>query len=53
MNTHVGINEAAQLLREAVQELNSTLEEVASATGMVNTMLDTISKSMAKVHIKL
>ena len=50
MNTHEGINEAAQLLHEAVQELMSTLEEVASSTGMVNTMLDTISKSMAKVQ---
>jgi len=53
INTHTGINEAADTMRDSMQELNQTLEEAASATGNVSTMIDSLNKSLAKTEERI
>nr|XP_005168939.1 talin-2 isoform X2 [Danio rerio] len=48
-HTHDAIAEAAQLMREAVDDLLLTLNEAASEVGMVSGMVDSIADSMGKL----
>ncbi|KAL0188324.1 hypothetical protein M9458_015423, partial [Cirrhinus mrigala] len=47
-HTHDAIAEAAQLMREAVDDLLLTLNEAASEVGMVGGMVDSIADAMGK-----
>ena len=44
------MSEAAGCLRDATNDLLSSMEEAASASGAVTTMIDNISKAIAKVY---
>uniref|UniRef100_A0A672PCW5 Talin-2-like n=1 Tax=Sinocyclocheilus grahami TaxID=75366 RepID=A0A672PCW5_SINGR len=48
-HTHDAIAEAAQLMREAVDDLLLTLNEAASEVGMVGGMVDLIADAMGKL----
>ncbi|XP_051578035.1 talin-2-like [Myxocyprinus asiaticus] len=48
-HTHDAIAEAAQLMREAVDDLMLTLNEAASEVGMVSGMVDSIADAMGKL----
>lgn len=48
-HTHDAIAEAAQLMKEAVDDIMVTLNEAASEVGMVGGMVDSIADAMAKV----
>uniref|UniRef100_A0A8C1VJY6 Talin 2a n=1 Tax=Cyprinus carpio TaxID=7962 RepID=A0A8C1VJY6_CYPCA len=48
-HTHEAIAEAAQLMREAVDDLLLTLNEAASEVGMVSGMVDLIADAMCKL----
>ncbi|XP_038046321.1 talin-1-like isoform X5 [Patiria miniata] len=48
VHTHSAIDEAAQGMKEAVDDLNTMLEEAASEFGIVSGMVDTISKAILK-----
>uniref|UniRef100_A0A9J8CDI8 Talin 2a n=1 Tax=Cyprinus carpio carpio TaxID=630221 RepID=A0A9J8CDI8_CYPCA len=48
-HTHEAIAEAAQLMREAVDDLLLTLNEAASEVGMVSGMVDLIADAMGKL----
>ncbi|XP_071788038.1 talin-1-like isoform X4 [Asterias amurensis] len=48
IHTHSAIDEAAQGMKEAVDDLNTMLEEAASEFGIVSGMVDTISKAIIK-----
>ncbi|XP_059205203.1 talin-2a [Centropristis striata] len=48
-HTHDAIAEAAQLMKEAVDDIMVTLNEAASEVGMVGGMVDSIAESMAKL----
>ncbi len=48
IHTHSAIDEAAQGMKEAVDDLNTMLEEAASEFGIVSGMVDTISKAILK-----
>ncbi|XP_065123839.1 talin-2a isoform X2 [Paramisgurnus dabryanus] len=48
-HTHDAIAEAAQLMREAVDDLMVTLNEAASEVGMVSGMVDLIADAMGKL----
>ncbi|KAG9489639.1 hypothetical protein GDO78_005541 [Eleutherodactylus coqui] len=48
-NTHDAIAEAAQLMKEAVDDLMITLNEAASEVGMVGGMVDSIADAMNKL----
>uniref|UniRef100_A0A671SQ88 Talin-2-like n=1 Tax=Sinocyclocheilus anshuiensis TaxID=1608454 RepID=A0A671SQ88_9TELE len=48
-HTHDAIAEAAQLMREAVDDLLLTLNEAASEVGMVSGMVDSIADAMGKL----
>uniref|UniRef100_A0A8C1G2V0 Talin 2a n=1 Tax=Cyprinus carpio carpio TaxID=630221 RepID=A0A8C1G2V0_CYPCA len=48
-HTHDAIAEAAQLMREAVDDLLLTLNEAASEVGMVSGMVDSIADAMGKI----
>ncbi|RXN04123.1 talin-2 isoform X1 [Labeo rohita] len=48
-HTHDAIAEAAQLMREAVDDLLLTLNEAASEVGMVGGMVDSIADAMGKL----
>ncbi|XP_022084653.1 talin-1-like isoform X5 [Acanthaster planci] len=48
VHTHAAIDEAAQGMKEAVDDLNTMLEEAASEFGIVSGMVDTISKAILK-----
>ncbi|XP_051512517.1 talin-2-like [Myxocyprinus asiaticus] len=48
-HTHDAIAEAAQLMREAVDDLMVTLNEAASEVGMVSGMVDSIADAMGKL----
>ena len=50
MEVHSAIDEAADGAKEMLQELIDTLEQVASAAGIVTNMVDTISRSIARVR---
>lgn len=46
VHTHPAVNEAAQGMKEAVDDLLATLEEAASEFGIVTGMVDSISKAI-------
>ncbi|XP_077328905.1 talin-2 isoform X1 [Lithobates pipiens] len=48
-HTHDAIAEAAQLMKEAVDDLMITLNEAASEVGMVGGMVDSIADAMSKL----
>lgn len=48
-HTHDAILEAAQLMKEAVDDIMVTLNEAASEVGMVANMVDSIAEAMSKV----
>uniref|UniRef100_A0A671P3T1 Talin-2-like n=2 Tax=Sinocyclocheilus anshuiensis TaxID=1608454 RepID=A0A671P3T1_9TELE len=48
-HTHDAIAEAAQLMREAVDDLLLTLNEAASEVGIVSGMVDSIADAMGKL----
>ncbi|XP_057190144.1 talin-2a [Triplophysa rosa] len=48
-HTHDAIAEAAQLMREAVDDLMLTLNEAASEVGLVSGMVDLIADAMGKL----
>ncbi|CAB1339185.1 unnamed protein product [Coregonus sp. 'balchen'] len=48
-HTHDAIAEAAQLMREAVDDIMVTLNEAASEGGMVGGMVDSIAEAMGRV----
>ena len=48
-HTHDAIAEAAQLMKEAVDDIMVTLNEAASEVGMVGGMVESIAEAMAKV----
>lgn len=48
-HTHDAITEAAQLMKEAVDDIMVTLNEAASEVGMVGNMVDSIAEAMSKV----
>ena len=52
-HTHGAIDEAADSMKEMLQELIQTLEEAASAAGFTTSMIDTISKALSKTDEKL
>uniref|UniRef100_A0A7N8XVF2 Talin 2a n=1 Tax=Mastacembelus armatus TaxID=205130 RepID=A0A7N8XVF2_9TELE len=49
-HTHDAIAEAAQLMKEAVDDIMVTLNEAASEVGMVGGMVESIAEAMAKVN---
>lgn len=52
-HTHDAILEAAQLMKEAVDDIMVTLNEAASEVGMVGNMVDSIAEAMSKVSEEL
>uniref|UniRef100_A0A665TWR0 Talin-2-like n=1 Tax=Echeneis naucrates TaxID=173247 RepID=A0A665TWR0_ECHNA len=48
-HTHDAIAEAAQLMKEAVDDIMMTLNEAASEVGMVGGMVESIAEAMAKL----
>ncbi|XP_064596457.1 talin-1-like [Liolophura sinensis] len=48
VHTHKTIEEAADSMREVLQDLLKTLEEAASQAGLVTSMLDSITKSITR-----
>uniref|UniRef100_A0A672IWG5 I/LWEQ domain-containing protein n=1 Tax=Salarias fasciatus TaxID=181472 RepID=A0A672IWG5_SALFA len=48
-HTHDAISEAAQLMREAVDDIMVTLNEAASEGGMVGGMVESIAESMGRL----
>lgn len=50
-HTHDAIAEAAQLMKEAVDDIMVTLNEAASEVGMVGGMVESIAEAMAKVSV--
>ncbi|TDH17297.1 hypothetical protein EPR50_G00006540 [Perca flavescens] len=48
-HTHDAIAEAAQLMKEAVDDIMLTLNEAASEVGMVGGMVESIAEAMAKL----
>lgn len=48
-HTHDAITEAAQLMKEAVDDIMVTLNEAASEVGLVGGMVDAIAEAMSKV----
>ncbi|KAL1007435.1 hypothetical protein UPYG_G00086720 [Umbra pygmaea] len=49
-HTHDAIAEAAQLMREAVEDIMATLNEAASEGGMVGGMVDSIAEAMGRLN---
>lgn len=49
VHTHDAIAEAAQLMKEAVDDIMVTLNEAASEVGLVGGMVESIADAMAKV----
>lgn len=52
-HTHDAITEAAQLMKEAVDDMMVTLNEAASEVGMVGGMVDSIAEAMSKVSTEI
>lgn len=52
-HTHDAITEAAQLMKEAVDDIMVTLNEAASEVGMVGGMVDSIAEAMSKVSTEI
>lgn len=50
-HTHDAIAEAAQLMKEAVDDIMVTLNEAASEVGMVGGMVESIAEAMATVSV--
>lgn len=50
-HTHDAISEAAQLMKEAVDDIMVTLNEAASEGGMVGGMVESIAESMGRVSL--
>lgn len=50
-HTHDAITEAAQLMKEAVDDIMETLNEAASEVGLVGGMVDAIAEAMSKVGV--
>lgn len=48
-HTHDAIAEAAQLMKEAVDDIMVTLNEAASEVGMVGGMVESIAEAMGRV----
>lgn len=48
-HTHDAIAEAAQLMKEAVDDIMVTLNEAASEGGMVGGMVESIAESIGRV----
>ncbi|KAM7003366.1 talin-2 isoform 1-T1 [Tautogolabrus adspersus] len=48
-HTHDAISEAAQLMKEAVDDIMVTLNEAASEVGMVGGMVESIAEAMGRV----
>lgn len=48
-HTHDAISEAAQLMKEAVDDIMVTLNEAASEGGMVGGMMESIAESISRV----
>ena len=48
-HTHYAISEAAQLMKEAVDDIMVTLNEAASEGGMVGGMVEAIAEAMGRV----
>ncbi|XP_069564754.1 talin-2 isoform X2 [Brachyistius frenatus] len=48
-HTHDAISEAAQLMKEAVDDIMVTLNEAASEVGMVGGMIESIAESMGRL----
>lgn len=48
-HTHDAIAEAAQLMKEAVDDIMVTLNEAASEGGMVGGMVESIAEAMGRV----
>ncbi|KAK2505580.1 hypothetical protein MC885_006109 [Smutsia gigantea] len=48
-HTHDAITEAAQLMKEAVDDIMVTLSEAASEAGLVGGMVDAIAEAMSKL----
>ncbi|XP_066200737.1 talin-2 isoform X1 [Saccopteryx leptura] len=48
-HTHDAITEAAQLMKEAVDDIMVTLNEAASEVGLVGGMVDAIAEAMSKL----
>ena len=53
VHTHGTIDDATDGMKEALQDLISTIEEANSQAGVVTAMLDNMSKAIAKVGITL
>uniref|UniRef100_A0A8C9WTB5 Talin 2b n=1 Tax=Scleropages formosus TaxID=113540 RepID=A0A8C9WTB5_SCLFO len=51
-HTHDAIAEAAQLMKEAVDDIMVTLNEAASEVGMVGGMVESIAEAMGRVSVK-
>ena len=52
VHTHSAIDEAAQGMNEAVDDLSTTLEEAASEFGIVSGMVDSITKAIGNVSAR-
>ncbi|XP_075753787.1 talin-2 isoform X3 [Pelodiscus sinensis] len=52
-HTHDAITEAAQLMKEAVDDIMVTLNEAASEVGMVGGMVDSIAEAMNKIGFQI
>ena len=50
-HTHDAISEAAQLMKEAVDDIMVTLNEAASEGGMVGGMVESIAEAMGRVSM--
>ena len=48
-HTHDAISEAAQLMKEAVDDIMVTMNEAASEGGMVGGMVESIAEAMGRV----
>ncbi|XP_010839097.1 PREDICTED: talin-2 isoform X3 [Bison bison bison] len=52
-HTHDAITEAAQLMKEAVDDIMVTLNEAASEVGLVGGMVDAIAEAMSKIGFQI
>jgi talin len=52
-NTHPIVDDAAKNMHDAVKDLTDTLEEAASESGAVTGMVESISKAMNEVGLRL
>jgi hypothetical protein len=52
-NAHPIVDDAAKNMQDAVKDLTDTLEEAASETGAVTGLVESISKAMNEVGLRL